>query len=40
MAGWPRGGAKVQFYSFYNLGASWEWVVNASIPPGKKPGTH
>ena len=34
------GGAEVQLYSFYNLGARWEWVVDASLFPGKTTGTH
>jgi len=25
----PRGGAKVQLYSFFTLGARYGWVVNA-----------
>jgi hypothetical protein len=28
-----QGGADVQFYSFFNLGAGWGWVVNAMPLP-------
>jgi hypothetical protein len=30
---WPRGGVKVQPYSFFNLGARWGRVVNATSRP-------
>jgi hypothetical protein len=26
----PIGGVEVQIYSFFNLGARWGWVVNAT----------
>jgi len=29
----PRGGAEVQLYSLFNLGARWGWVVNATPRP-------
>jgi hypothetical protein len=29
----PRGGAEVWFYSFFNLGTRWLWVVNATPRP-------
>jgi hypothetical protein len=29
----PRGGVEVWLYSFLNLGARWEWVVNATTRP-------
>jgi len=29
----PIGGAEVQLYSFFNLGAIWRWVVNATPWP-------
>ena len=36
----PKGGVKVQLYSFFNLGARWGWVVNvtplAVLLPGKR----
>jgi len=36
-----RRGVKVQFYSFFNLGARWCWVVNATrygrFTPGNDP---
>jgi len=36
-------GVEVELYSFFNLGARWTWVVNATsrgdLPPGKRPGT-
>ena len=38
-----RGGVEVQLYSFFNLGAGWDWVFNATspaaLPPRKRPGT-
>ena len=37
-------GEKTQLYSFFNPGATWRWVVNATpralYPAGKRPGTH
>jgi len=37
-------GVKVQLYFFFNLGARWKWVVNATprplCPRGRGPGTH
>jgi hypothetical protein len=38
-----RGGVDVWLYSFFNLGARWEWVVNATprlLYPRERPGTH
>ena len=38
----PKGGAKVQLYSSFNLRARWGWLVNAtSLPiyPRERPGT-
>ena len=35
----PRGGLEVQLYSFFNLGARWGWVGNATprpLYPGKE----
>jgi hypothetical protein len=29
----PRGGVEVSLYSFFNLGARWGWVVNATPRP-------
>jgi hypothetical protein len=29
----PRGGVEAEIYSFFNLGARWEWVVNATPRP-------
>ena len=37
------GGAEVYFYSFFNLGARWGWVVKAMsgpLCPWESPGTH
>ena len=34
------GGLEVWLCSFFNLGARWGWVVNAALPPGKRPITH
>jgi hypothetical protein len=39
----PRVGVGVVLYSFFKLGARWEWVVNATSqlwPPGKRPDAH
>jgi len=39
----PWWGVDVQFYSFFNLGAGWGWVVNATprpLYPQERPGTH
>jgi len=39
----PRGGVEVQHYSFFNFGARWWWVVNATpgpLYPQERPGTH
>jgi hypothetical protein len=34
-------GSVIKLYSFFNLGAKWEWVINATsrplYPPGKRP---
>jgi len=38
----PRGEVEVQLYSFFNLGARWGWVVNATprpLYPRGRPGT-
>jgi hypothetical protein len=38
-----RGGVEVQLYSFFNLGARWGWVVNATprpLYPRERHGTH
>jgi hypothetical protein len=35
-----KGGVEVQLYSFFNFGARWGWVVNATpgrATPGKDP---
>jgi hypothetical protein len=43
---WPRrlkGELEVWPYSFYDLGARWGWVVNATprpLYPRERPGTH
>jgi hypothetical protein len=29
----PRGGVEVQMYSFFELGARWGWLVNATTRP-------
>ena len=29
----PRGAVEVYLYSFFNLGARWVWVVNATAQP-------
>ena len=29
----PRGGVEVKLYSFFNLGARWVWVVDATTRP-------
>ena len=29
----PEGGAEIYLYSFFNLGARWRWVVNATPRP-------
>jgi hypothetical protein len=39
----PRGGVEKQLYSFFNCGARWSWVVNATIWLfyfRERPGTH
>jgi len=39
----PRGGVEVQVHSFFNLGASWWWVVNVTprpLYPRERPSTH
>ena len=39
----PRGRVEVQFYSFFNLGARWGWVPNATsrpLYPQERPATH
>jgi len=38
-----QGGAEVYLYSFFNLGARWGWVVNATprpLYPHERPSTH
>jgi hypothetical protein len=39
-----QGGREIQLYSFLNLSARWEWVVNATpwllYPQGERPSTH
>jgi hypothetical protein len=35
-----RGGVDVYLYSFFNLGARWRLVVNATLPPRKRSGTN
>ena len=39
----PREGEDVQFYSSFNFGARWGWVVNATprpLYPRERRGTH
>jgi len=39
----PEGEADVYLYSFFNLGARWGWVVNATprlLYPWERHGTH
>ena len=39
----PIEGVEVKLYSFFNLGARWVWVVNATprpLYPRERPGTH
>ena len=39
----PRGGVEVYPYSFFNLGARWDWMFNVTprpLYPREKPGTH
>jgi hypothetical protein len=39
----PEGGVEVYLYSFFNLEATWGWVVNATprpLYPRERPGTH
>ena len=38
----PKGGVDVHLYSFFNLGARWRWMVNATprpFYPRERPGT-